>query len=135
MRRVEKTVNGSVTQFLYDGLNPVQELDGNNPPDVVANLLQDILKNPSGDASRISQLQDIEHRGDEMTHTIIRMLNPFNASASIMGIFHPGYDDTHQQAAALLGMPKPEPNAVALSPASPTIPKKPRFSGPSGAIR
>ena len=36
-------------------------------------------------------------------HTIIRMLNPFSASASIMGIFHPGYDDTHQQAAQLLG--------------------------------
>lgn len=36
-------------------------------------------------------------------HTIIRMLNPFGAAASIMGIFHPGYDDTHQQAAALLG--------------------------------
>jgi anthranilate phosphoribosyltransferase len=36
-------------------------------------------------------------------HTIIRMLNPFNAPASIMGIFHPGYDDTHQQAAQLLG--------------------------------
>src|SRR5215831_14106495 len=40
-----------------------------------ARLLQDILKNPSGDASRIAQLQEIEHRGDEMTHTIIRMLN------------------------------------------------------------
>ena len=38
-------------------------------------LLQDILKNPSGDASRIGKLQEIEHRGDEMTHTIIRMLN------------------------------------------------------------
>lgn len=36
-------------------------------------------------------------------HTIIRMLNPFNASASIMGIFHPGYDDTHHQAGTLLG--------------------------------
>lgn len=36
-------------------------------------------------------------------HTIIRMLNPFNAPASIMGIFHPGYDDTHQQAGVLLG--------------------------------
>jgi anthranilate phosphoribosyltransferase len=36
-------------------------------------------------------------------HTIIRMLNPFHAPASIMGIFHPGYDDTHQQAGALLG--------------------------------
>lgn len=36
-------------------------------------------------------------------HTVIRMLNPFHASASMMGIFHPGYDDTHQQAGALLG--------------------------------
>ncbi len=36
-------------------------------------------------------------------HTVIRMLNPFGAPASIMGIFHPGYDDTHQQAAVLLG--------------------------------
>ncbi len=36
-------------------------------------------------------------------HTVIRMLNPFNATASIMGIFHPGYDDTHQLASALLG--------------------------------
>ena len=36
-------------------------------------------------------------------HTIVRMLNPFMAPASIMGIFHPGYDETHQRAAALLG--------------------------------
>ena len=36
-------------------------------------------------------------------HTIIRNLNPLAAPASIMGIFHPGYDDTHQRAAALLG--------------------------------
>ena len=36
-------------------------------------------------------------------HTIIRMLNPLAAPASIMGIFHPGYDVTHQRAAALLG--------------------------------
>lgn len=36
-------------------------------------------------------------------HTIIRMLNPLSAPASIMGIFHPGYDETHQRAAALLG--------------------------------
>ena len=36
-------------------------------------------------------------------HTVIRMLNPFAAPASIMGIFHPGYDNTHQQAAVLLG--------------------------------
>jgi len=35
-------------------------------------------------------------------HTVIRMLNPFAAPASIMGIFHPGYDEVHQQAAILL---------------------------------
>ncbi|HTM38161.1 MAG TPA: DUF47 family protein [Terriglobales bacterium] len=40
-----------------------------------ATLLVDILKNPSGDPARIGQLQEIEHRGDEMTHAIIRMLN------------------------------------------------------------
>ena len=40
-----------------------------------ATLLQEILKTPSGDPGRIAQLQEIEHRGDEMTHTIIRMLN------------------------------------------------------------
>jgi hypothetical protein len=38
-RRACKSINGSVTQFLYDGLNPVQELDGNNPPNPTANLL------------------------------------------------------------------------------------------------
>lgn len=36
-------------------------------------------------------------------HTVVRMANPFHAKASIMGIFHPGYDSTHQQAGALLG--------------------------------
>jgi RHS repeat-associated protein len=36
-RRTSKTVNGAVTQFLYDRLNPVQELDGGNA--VTANLL------------------------------------------------------------------------------------------------
>ncbi len=36
-------------------------------------------------------------------HTMVRMLNPFRAKTSLMGIFHPGYDDTHQQAGLLLG--------------------------------
>ncbi|MDE2260501.1 MAG: glycosyl transferase family protein, partial [Betaproteobacteria bacterium] len=36
-------------------------------------------------------------------HTLVRMLNPFRAQASLVGIFHPGYDDTHQQAGLLLG--------------------------------
>ena len=36
-------------------------------------------------------------------HSVVRMLNPGRAPTSIMGIFHPGYDDTHQGAAQLLG--------------------------------
>jgi len=40
-----------------------------------ARLLQDILKHPNGEPNRIAKLQELEHRGDEMTHTIIRMLN------------------------------------------------------------
>jgi len=39
-RRASKTINSSVTQFLYDGWNPVQELAAGNPPaSVTANLL------------------------------------------------------------------------------------------------
>ena len=40
-----------------------------------ATLLHEILKEPARDPARIGRLQEIEHRGDEMTHTIIRMLN------------------------------------------------------------
>jgi YD repeat-containing protein len=36
-RRMSKTISGTTTQFLYDGLNPVQELNSSNG--VVANLL------------------------------------------------------------------------------------------------
>ena len=35
-------------------------------------------------------------------HSLARMLNPFNARLSVHGVFHKGYDDIHQQAAALL---------------------------------
>ncbi|MGH7837350.1 MAG: RHS repeat-associated core domain-containing protein [Candidatus Binataceae bacterium] len=38
-RRSSKTIGGTTTQFLYDGLNPLQELDGALPPNVTANLL------------------------------------------------------------------------------------------------
>jgi YD repeat-containing protein len=41
-RRVSKTVNGTVTQYLYDGLNPVQLLKGASPPAVTANLLEGV---------------------------------------------------------------------------------------------
>lgn len=36
---MNKTIGGTMTQFLYDGLNPVQELDGASPSNVTANLL------------------------------------------------------------------------------------------------
>lgn len=35
-------------------------------------------------------------------HTLVRLLNPFNASHSIQGIFHPSYRQVHQKAALLL---------------------------------
>ena len=38
-------------------------------------------------------------------HTLVRMINPFDAEYSIQGIFHPGYRPVHQQAAALLQQP------------------------------
>jgi anthranilate phosphoribosyltransferase len=38
-------------------------------------------------------------------HTLVRLLNPFNAPYSIQGIFHPGYRPVHQQAAALVNQP------------------------------
>ncbi len=38
-------------------------------------LLQDILKSPANMEPRLDQLQEIEHRGDEMTHGIITALN------------------------------------------------------------
>lgn len=40
-----------------------------------ARLLYDLLRDPEDSAERIRQLQELEHRGDEMTHDIIRMLN------------------------------------------------------------
>jgi anthranilate phosphoribosyltransferase len=39
-------------------------------------------------------------------HTLARMLNPFQAPATLMGIFHPGYRDIHQEAALLLKQPR-----------------------------
>lgn len=36
-------------------------------------------------------------------HTLVRLLNPFNAPCSIQGIFHPSYRGVHQNAAAQLG--------------------------------
>jgi anthranilate phosphoribosyltransferase len=38
-------------------------------------------------------------------HTLVRLLNPFNADYTLQGIFHPGYRPVHQEAAALLNQP------------------------------
>lgn len=38
-------------------------------------------------------------------HTLSRMINPFNSSYVMQGIFHPGYRPIHQEAAVLLGIP------------------------------
>ena len=35
-------------------------------------------------------------------HTVVRMLNPFDADYVVQGIFHPGYRPVHQEAAMLL---------------------------------
>ncbi|MDE2363753.1 MAG: glycosyl transferase family protein [Hyphomicrobiales bacterium] len=35
-------------------------------------------------------------------HTLVRALNPFDAAASLQGVFHPGYMDIHRDAALLL---------------------------------
>jgi uncharacterized protein len=40
-----------------------------------ARLLHDILKNPANIEERLGRLQEIEHRGDDMTHAIITTLN------------------------------------------------------------
>jgi predicted phosphate transport protein (TIGR00153 family) len=40
-----------------------------------ARLLHDILKNPANMEERLDRLQEIEHRGDDMTHAIITTLN------------------------------------------------------------
>ena len=38
-------------------------------------------------------------------HTIARMVNPFDAPYVMQGIFHPGYQPTHQEAAIILNQP------------------------------
>lgn len=38
-------------------------------------------------------------------HTLVRLLNPFDAQYSIQGIFHPSYRQVHQKAALLLNQP------------------------------
>lgn len=57
---------------------------------------------------RLQQLIDLrDYLGlRSPVHTVSRMINPFNAPCQIQGIFHPGYQEIHQGAAALLAQPR-----------------------------
>jgi predicted phosphate transport protein (TIGR00153 family) len=89
-----------------------------------ARLLHDILKNPHDLAARIDKLQEIEHRGDEMTHDIIRMLNqtfitPFDRedihalSSSLDDVLD--YVNSAATRMKLYGINAPPPAAAALA--------------------
>ena len=61
------------------------------PLDVISPILSDLiaLRNVMGLRSPI--------------HTLARLINPFNAKATLQAIFHPAYRGSHQQAAFRLG--------------------------------
>jgi anthranilate phosphoribosyltransferase len=59
------------------------------------------LESMSGELKRIIDLKATLGLRSPV-HTVARMLNPAAAETSIMGIFHPGYDQIHQSAAHLL---------------------------------
>lgn len=61
------------------------------PLDVISPILSDLigLRNVMGLRSPI--------------HTLSRLINPFNAKATLQAIFHPAYRSSHQQAALKLG--------------------------------
>ncbi len=61
------------------------------PLDVISPILSDLinLRNVMGLRSPI--------------HTLARLINPFNAKATMQAIFHPAYRSSHQQAAFQLG--------------------------------
>lgn len=56
---------------------------------------------------RLQQLIDLrDYLGlRSPVHTVSRMINPFQAVCQMQGIFHPGYQEIHQGAAALLAQP------------------------------
>lgn len=72
-----------------------QQLEAQNfaylPLDVISPILADLinLRNVMGLRSPV--------------HTLARLINPFNAKATMQAIFHPAYRSSHQQAAFQLG--------------------------------
>ena len=58
-RRTRRVVNGTTTDFAYDGLNPIQELIGTNPPaNILAGLGVDECFTRTDTAGRRSVLTD-----------------------------------------------------------------------------
>ena len=82
-------------QICQNQENVEQQLQEKNfaylPLDVISPILSDLinLRNVMGLRSPI--------------HTLARLINPFNAKATMQAIFHPAYRSSHQQAAFQLG--------------------------------
>ncbi len=84
------------------GLKPAASLDEASAQIAKTNFAFISLGALNSDLDRMLGLKSVLGLRSPI-HTIIRMLNPVGAPASIMGIFHPGYDGTHQRAASLMG--------------------------------
>jgi anthranilate phosphoribosyltransferase len=84
------------------GLKPAVSLEEASAQITKSNFAFIPLQALNNDLDRMLELKSLLGLRSPV-HTIIRMLNPLGAQASIMGIFHPGYDETHQRAAALMG--------------------------------
>lgn len=63
------------------------------------------LENMSAKLAELMELRPIFGLRSPV-HTLARMINPFDAPASIQAVFHPGYMMIHRDAAALLGQPR-----------------------------
>ena len=89
----------NVTQALQAlGINTAQSIEDASNRIQQANFAYVELKVLSPELQRILDLKSLLGLRSP-AHTVVRMLNPFSAPASIIGIFHPGYDVSHQQAA------------------------------------
>ena len=102
------TVGGSagriyIPQALHSlGLKPANSLEEASGKLSQSNFAFIPLSALSSDLDRMLNLKSLLGLRSPI-HTVVRMLNPLSAATSIMGIFHPGYDETHQRAAGLLG--------------------------------
>jgi len=92
-----------IPQALHSlGLKPANSLEEASGQLAQSNFAFIPLSALNSDLDRMLKLKSLLGLRSPI-HTVVRMLNPLKAATSIMGIFHPGYDETHQQAASLLG--------------------------------